>query len=37
MKKPFVLKIRQTGIKIEYESFEKLAQDVNTKLKWKFG
>lgn len=37
MRKPFVLKIRSTGIKMEYESFEKLARDVNGKLKEKFG
>lgn len=37
MRKPFVLKIRQTGIKLEYRSLEDLAKDVNGKLKEKFG
>lgn len=36
MKKPFVLKIRMTGIKLEYETFDKLAKDVNGRLKEKF-
>lgn len=37
MKSPFVLKIRMTGIKMEYRSFEELAKDVNGKLREKFG
>lgn len=37
MRRPFVLKIRMTGIKLEYDSFEKLSRDINGKLREKFG